>query len=155
MYSHDGLRDSLTQLAAPTFFYEELKRELARADRQNEPISLIRFLLRPVDSMSKIAEPISDSRYEEEIVSFAQTLTRLCRDEDVCARMGELEFVCILRGTGFAASRLISRISFSWREDLARRGCQSDSESFLLETSSVVSHPLESALKLLNRLDSE
>lgn len=152
-YSHDGIRDSLTQLAAPTLFYEELRRELARANRGQESICLVRFVLQPTKITFNVDESNSDSLYEEAILSFAHTLTRLCREEDLCARLGELEFVSILHGAELAALRLIARISESWREDLARRRTAMDLDSILLATSSVVSRPMESSLELLDRLD--
>lgn len=152
-YSHDGIRDSLTQLAAPTLFYEELRRELARANRGQESICLVRFVLQPTKITFNVDESNSDSLYEEVILSFAHTLTRLCREEDLCARLGELEFVSILHGAELAALRLIARISESWREDLARRRTAMDLDSILLATSSVVSRPMESSLELLDRLD--
>ena len=152
-YSHDGIRDSLTQLAAPTLFYEELRRELARANRGQESICLVRFVLQPTDLKSAVDGFDSDSLYEDVILSFASTLTRHCREEDLCARLGELEFVSILHGAELAALRLIARISESWRGDLARRRTALDRYSISLATSSVVSHPMESSLELLDRLD--
>lgn len=153
-YSHDGIRDSLTQLAAPTLFYEELRRELARASRGHEAICLVRFVLHPADPHSIIEGGNSESLYEDAILSFAQTLTRLCRQEDLCARMGELEFVSILHGAELAALSLIARISESWRGDFARRRSEVEKDSILLATSSVVSRPMENSLELLERLDS-
>lgn len=153
-YSHDGIRDSLTQLAAPTLFYDELRRELARANRGQEAICLVRFVLQPTDPKATVDEFNSDSLYEDAILSFAQTLKRLCREEDLCARMGEMEFVSILHGAELAALRLISRISESWRADFARRRTPSDRDAILLAASSVVSRPMESSLELLDRLDS-
>lgn len=155
MYSHDGLHDSLTQLAAPTLLYEELRRELARANRESRRVSIIRFVLTPSYPGSNNAEPISYSRYEEEVLCFAQTLTRLSRDEEVCARMGELEFICIIHGIEIAAQSFIERITRSYRPDLIERNEAILANPLRLVTSSLVSHPHETALELLNRLDSE
>ena len=44
-FSHDGIRDSLTHLAAPPYFYENLRRELGTAERNKSELSLIRFLI--------------------------------------------------------------------------------------------------------------
>ncbi len=153
-YSHDGIRDSLTRLAAPTLFYDELRRELARANRGQEVICLVRFVLQPIDPRTVADEFNWDSLYEDAILSFAQTLTRLCREEDLCARMGEMEFVNIIHGAELAALRLISRISESWRADLSLRRTSADRDSILLRASSVVSRPMESSRELLDRLDS-
>ena len=40
-FSHDGLRDSLTHLAAPPYFYENLRRDLATAERNRSQIKSI------------------------------------------------------------------------------------------------------------------
>ncbi len=155
MYSHDGIRDSLTQLAAPTLLYEELRRELARANREDQKISLIRFLLIPNsvhrdDSMSP-----TYSEFEEQVIHFAQTLTQLSRGEDICARMGELEFVCVLNGLEVASGCFISRISLKWREGQSLRTLTHGGSNLSLEVASLESKPSESALDFLNRLDLE
>ena len=46
-FSHDGLRDSLTHLAAPPYFYENLRRDLATAERNRSRVTLIRFQIFP------------------------------------------------------------------------------------------------------------
>lgn len=154
LYSHDGIRDSLTQLAAPTLFYEELRRALARATRNAEAVCLVRFVLKSHVATLDISDSPSDSFYEEEIVSFAQTLTRLCRQEDLCARMGQMEFVSILPGDELAPLRLISRITLHWRDDLARHRGSRFEDRLELKTSHVISRPAETPLALLDRLDS-
>jgi GGDEF domain-containing protein len=155
MYSHDGIRDSLTQLAAPTLLYEELRRELARAKREDQPITMIRFLLAPPDRHRLNWEADAYSQFEKTVINFAQTLTQLSRGEDVCARMGELEFICILRGVEEAGERFVSRISLRWREAQSKRGGAQAGSYLQLEAASLVSKPSESALDFLNRLDRE
>ena len=155
MYSHDGIRDSLTQLAAPTLLYEELRRELARAKREERPISMIRFVLAHGGLLPHDSETSAYSEFEEEVVNFAQTLTLLSRDEDVCARMGELEFVCILHGQEEAHRSFVSRISSRWCEAKSSRNDSKASSHLHLEAASLVSKSGESALDFLNRLDLE
>lgn len=155
MYSHDGIRDALTQLAAPTLLYEELRRELARAKREGHGISLIRFLLVPAALRHDVSETVDYSEFEEQVMHFAQTLTQLSRGEDICARMGELEFVCVLHGPKEASLNFVSRISLRWR-DGQTAGTPSQVRSNLsLKVSSLESIPSESALDFLNRLDLE
>jgi len=155
MYSHDGIRDSLTQLAAPTLLYEELRRELARAKRENQPISLIRFLLAPHGLRLYKSETTSYSEFDEGVIHFAHTLTQLSRGEDVCARTGELEFVCILHGLEEASRSFVSRISLKWRETESSHNESRIGNYLRLEAASLVSKPGESALDFLNRLDLE
>jgi GGDEF domain-containing protein len=155
MYSHDGIRDSLTQLAAPTLLYEELRRELARAKREDQSISLIRFLLVPSLSHRHDSEVALYSEFEGQVINFAQTLTQLSRGEDICARMGELEFVCVLHGLEVASGNFISRISLRWREGQSQRAPMQKGSNLSLESASLESRPSESALDFLNRLDLE
>lgn len=155
MYSHDGIRDALTHLAAPTLLYEELRRELARATRGNLPVSLVRFVLASTCQNMQDMDVSVVSHYQDGIINFAYSLTRLSRDEDVCARMGEREFVCILRGDGNAAQIYVSRIVSSWREENSPGGGSEVGLSLRLDVASVVSASGENALELLNRLDLE
>lgn len=155
MYSHDGMRDALTQLAAPPLLYEELRREIARVQRGNEVISLVRFVLGPSDFEGQGAENASASSYQEIIVAFAHSLARLSRDEDICARMGEREFVCLLHGNGEAVSRYVARIATDWGDNNGHRTGNADGVVWRLNVASLVSHSGENALDLLNRLDHE
>ncbi len=155
MYSHDGIRDALTHLAAPTLLYEELRRELARANRGNLSVSLVRFVLASIGQQTQDIDDSVYSRFQVEVIHFAHSLTRLSRDEDVCARMGEREFVCILRGNGNATQIYVSRIISSWREENSLGGGSAGDFSLRLDVASVVATSGENALGLLNRLDLE
>lgn len=155
MYSHDGIRDALTHLAAPTLLYEELRRELARATRGDLPVSLVRFVLASTGQHTLDMADSAYSRYQLVIINFAHSLTRLSRGEDVCARMGEREFVCILRGNANAAQIYVSRIVSSWREENSPTGDSVVDFSLRLGVASVVATSGENALELLNRLDLE
>jgi diguanylate cyclase (GGDEF)-like protein len=153
VYSHDGIRDSLTHLVAPSLFYEELRRELSRATRAQEPISVIRFVLAQIDASLHEGDFASYPEFERHVVSFAQLLTIYSRDEDVCARMGELEFVCILHGAEEASQSFVSRISSHWHKMETSANAVTVDILVRLEAASLVSNFGESALDLLNRLD--
>lgn len=155
MYSHDGLRDSLTQLAAPTLLYEELRREIARAKREREPISLVRFVLASNDHSNHEMNDSTIYFYEPEIIRFAHILTRFSRDEDVCARMGEREFTCILHGREDVSSIYTSRITAAWSSENSLEGRPAGSLPLRLDVASLVCTAGENALGLLNRLDLE
>lgn len=146
-YSHDGLRDALTQLAAPTLLYEELRREIARARRESRDLSLVRFVLTPVD--------VTASDFVEEIIAFAHDLTIFSRDEDICARMGEREFVCVLRGSEDAVGNYVHRIASSWRQTYESKDLATSDHCLKLCFSSLSSTVEENVLTLLNRLDSQ
>lgn len=91
--------------------------------------------------------------YEVEILNFAQTLIRLSRSEDLCARIGEREFVILLRGSESVAKNLIERITNKWSamvEAVVEDGGDVYPDFLSAHLSSQSG---ENALDLLNRLD--
>ena len=143
-FSHDGLRDSLTHLAAPPYFYENLRRELGTAERNKSQLSLVRFLISKDEAGIKIKESDIDSRYEVAILSFAEILKASIRSEDLCARLGQLEFTLILKGSSNVATSLAERVLRSWMF-----------EGFGCHYSVLTVNRGESSLEILNRLDNQ
>lgn len=82
-------------------------------------------------------------------------MKRLSRAEDVCSRMGNLEFLLLLRGSEVVASHLIERIAKAWDEDLIAHAGSDYQCRVRLESSRILHIHGESALDLLNRLDRE
>lgn len=150
MHSHDGLRDSLTHLASAGLFYEELRREIARARRSCEPISLARFVLKA--NRPEFVD-LTPSEIEIELLSFSQTLSRLTRTEDICARIGDLEFLVLLRGNEGVANQLTKRVASVWQQDLSDHAGL-DFRCRVTQQNSHLEHIVdESPLEFLNRLD--
>jgi GGDEF domain-containing protein len=152
-FAHDGLRDLLTHLAAPPYFYEHLRRELITADRNKTRLTLIRFQLfaEPSEmdflrgnSFEENSPRGTDSLYEVAILSFAEFLKRVTRAEDLCARLGQLEFTLILKGAPEVGNHLSQRVVTGWRM-----------ESFSCKSSLVSALHGESSLEILNRLDNQ
>ncbi|MCX6430115.1 MAG: diguanylate cyclase [Actinobacteria bacterium] len=141
MYSHDGIRDSLTNLAAPPLFYQDLRRELARKNRNGGEILLLRLVLR-----EKMLGEEFGSEYEKDILEFGHALTAISRSEDLCARLGEFEFVLLFSGEEVSAQGFTSRLERHWH--LKER-------KLFIFSSSIVSCENETGLELLNRLDHE
>jgi GGDEF domain-containing protein len=157
-FAHDGLRDSLTHLAAPPYFYENLRRELVTAERNRSRLTLIRFQLvadlpssEPNNSAlttsasgQEISHSSSESLYELAILSFAEFLKSVTRAEDFCARLGHLEFTLILRAAQEVGETLVARVLSGWQMD-----------SFFCTSALVTARPGESSLEILNRLDNQ
>jgi GGDEF domain-containing protein len=146
-FSHDGLRDSLTHLAAPPYFYENLRRELSIAQRNKSRLSLVRFLLSQYElekPTPKNASELSESYYEVAILSFSEILKASIRSEDLCARLGQLEFTLILKGSPEIATSLAKRVLRSW-----------NFEGFACRYSVLAVDSAESSLEILNRLDNQ
>ena len=142
-FSHDGLHDSLTRLAAPPYFYESLKREISIATRSKSAISVIRYLLEPTPMD---AELTSSPVYDETVIAFADLLSYSFRLEDYKARLGEREFVVLIQGSEDLSLQVSQRLIALWaiegRPDVG------------IGYSSVTYQLGESALEVMNRLDS-
>ncbi len=138
-FTHDGLHDALTHLAAPPYFYENLRRDLATADREKSRLTLIRFVL---EETSKYGE--NQSKYEVAVINFAEILKSSIRSEDLCARLGLLEFTLILKSSVEIGISLAERIL----DGLELDGFECSYS--ILEVS-----PKESSLEILNRLDNQ
>jgi GGDEF domain-containing protein len=138
-FAHDGLRDSLTHLAAPPYFYENLRRDLATAERNKSRLSLVKFIL-----CETFGTHPSESHYESAVLSFAQLLKSSIRSEDLCARLGLLEFTLILKSSSLVAVALAERILSSW-----------ELEGFSCNFAILEVTPKESSLEILNRLDNQ
>lgn len=153
--SHDGLRDCLTHLASPGLFYEELRREIARARRSGDQISLARFVLRVnlLENVGLGPLEFDIDDFDIEVLSFGQTLSRLSRAEDICSRMGNLEFLVLLRGNDLVAMQFIERVYLAWIKDLTEHAGPDYQCKVTLENSHLQHNTEETALEFLNRLD--
>jgi hypothetical protein len=138
--SHDGIRDSLTKLASPKFFYESLARECARSDRDSTPLTAVRFLLMEDVDGSGLRESTSD--YEIAIINFSKVLIMHSRRSDLSARMARFEFISLLVCAELDTQRYVNRVRDGYR-----------GQGFLPRASSILRTREEEPLSILNRLD--
>jgi GGDEF domain-containing protein len=138
-FTHDGLHDSLTHLAAPPYFYENLRRDIATADREKSRLTLIRFVLQETSEFGE-----NQSKYEIAVINFAEILKSSIRSQDLCARLGLLEFTLILKSSVVIGKTLAERIL----DGIELDGFECNYS--ILEVS-----PKESSLEILNRLDNQ
>jgi GGDEF domain-containing protein len=136
LFSHDGIHDSQTHLASPSYFYEQLRREISLATRTDKPIALVKILF---------DNPDSDQVRAYDILHFSYELTQLTRQEDCIGRLGMNEVVIIVRdGCGNAdllVDRLLNATSLTVNHTLRIR------------IATVFARNNEDSLKLLDRLD--
>ena len=136
LFSHDGIHDSQTHLASPSYFYDQLRREISLATRTDKPIALIKILF---------DNPDSDQVRAYDILHFSHELTQLTRQEDCIGRLGVNEIVIIVRdGRGNAelfVNRLLDSTSLTVNHTLQIR------------IAIIFARSNEDSLKLLDRLD--
>jgi len=136
LYSHDGIHDSQTHLASPSYFYEQLRREISYATRTGKPLALIKVVF---------VNPESEQVRAADILHFSYELSQLTRHEDCIGRLGINEVVIIVRDGEQHANLLLQRLSAATSLSV--------NHSLLISTSMVFGKSNEDALKLLDRLD--
>ena len=94
-------RDSLTGLYNTRFFSEAILREIARAERQQSPLSL---LLIDIDDFKKINDSYGHIAGNDVLKNLAQIFQRTVRITDVLVRCGGDEFGVLLPGTDLAGA---------------------------------------------------
>jgi len=136
LFSHDGIHDSQTHLASPSYFYEQLRREISLATRTGKPIALIKILFE---------NPESDQVRANDILHFSFELTQLTRQEDCIGRLGVNEVVIIVRDGCANAELFVNR--------LLEATSLTVNHTLRIQIATVFAHDKEDSLKLLDRLD--
>lgn len=93
---HLALTDGLTGLANNRAFWEALHRELARARRFSQPLSL---LVLEIDKFKQVNDTYGHLKGDEALRGLARILGVTCRSMDIAARFGGDEFALILPQT--------------------------------------------------------
>ena len=101
-FSHDGIHDTFTNLAAPNYFYEELNRLVARFERSQAEFRIINISFVDIKS-----------GHESEVLEMAALLRTLLRGEDLAARLGMYEFGLLINGSHYES--LAQRIVEGWK----------------------------------------
>ena len=126
IYSHDGIHDRLTNCAAPPLIYSHLNRMISGSSRSGAPLTLASISISILSSL-------------EQILSIAHVINRLMRQEDLCGRTGNFQFVVVLSGSLTNGEKLLVRI---------RNATNIEFTSELVQWV-----PEETSLQLLYRLD--
>ena len=136
LFSHDGIHDSQTHLSSPSYFYEQLRREILLAKRTQKPLALVKILF---------INPESDQVQARDVLHFAYELTQLTRQEECVGRLGINEVVIIVRDGASNAEQLVQRLlnSTSLTVD----------HTLQIKVSIVLGAENENSLSLLARLD--
>lgn len=136
LFSHDGIHDSQTHLSSPSYFYEQLKREISLAARTAKPLALVKILFENSESEQVNAR---------DVLHFSHELSSLIRKEECVGRLGINEVVIIIRDGHSNTEPFIQRLlnSTSLSVDLTLQ----------IKVSKVYGVVGESSQSLLERLD--
>jgi diguanylate cyclase (GGDEF)-like protein len=111
--------DVLTGLLNQRAFGEELRRELARAKRNAEPLALVYF---DIDGLKAVNDSQGHQRGDELLRAVGRAVAGAKRDVDVAARHGGDEFAVLLPGTPHEGARLFAmRLSCRLQEEAGVR----------------------------------
>jgi len=97
-----SIRDALTGLYNRRFLDDTLTRELARAERQPGPLSV---LMLDIDHFKPINDDHGHAFGDKALIEVADLLSDNVRRGDIVCRYGGEEFVIIMPGAGLAAAR--------------------------------------------------
>ena len=136
LFSHDGIHDSQTHLSSPSYFYEQLRREVFIAARTQKPLALVKLLF---------TNPKSDQVRAHDVLHFAYELTQLTRQEECIGRLGINEVVIIVRDGAAHAELLVQR--------LLQATSLTVDHTLQIKLSIVLGVEHETSLSLLGRLD--
>ena len=136
LFSHDGIHDSQTHLSSPSYFYEQLRREISLAARTHKPLALVKILF---------DNPESEQVRAQDILHFSFELSQLTRSEECIGRLGVNEVVIIVRDGHSHAEQLVQRL-------LASTSLTVD-KSLQIKVSQIFAEENEGSLQMLKRLD--
>ena len=136
LFSHDGIHDSQTHLASPSYFYEQLRREIALAKRTQKPLALVKILFENSESEQIKAH---------DILHFSYELSQLVRKEECVGRLGINEVVIIVRDGCSNVEQFVQRLLNSTSLNV--------DHTLQIKVSKIYAEENEDSLRLLERLD--
>ncbi len=130
-FRNNGVIDSLTLTMAPALFYENLRRELANAQRQGFPISVVSLTLmddsglsgagRGGDLDSLLVFHSEVSLIEEVLIRLAFELQQAIRSDEFFSRICESGFWWLVHGDFEVAAMAVDRIVNTLTPEVALR----------------------------------
>ncbi|MCL1057635.1 GGDEF domain-containing protein [Shewanella gelidimarina] len=144
--SKQAMFDALTNLGNRHYYLEQIKKEIARAQRTQSTFSLVTLDL---DNFKQLNDRYGHQLGDEALVAFANMLTGVIRNTDQAFRIGGDEFTILVQGDAQAAAILCQRILIALEE-------HSDLAGYQVKTSLGIAPWLQNdtALSLYQKSDS-
>lgn len=102
---HLANTDELTGLPNRRSFFRALERELGRADRYDQPLSIVMLDL---DHFKQVNDTWGHPVGDRVLIAAAEAVEGVCRDSDVPGRIGGEEFAVLLIQTGSLEAELVA-----------------------------------------------
>ena len=122
--------DSLTRLANRHYFFSQGNQLFDDAKKKQQPFTLV---LLDLDFFKKINDKYGHVIGDKCLVEVTSTVKNLCRDEDLCARIGGEEFVIAMPNTSLADAE---KVAERMRQQIAQCNIYIDNSKVLSCTAS-------------------
>lgn len=100
-----SITDGLTKLHNHRFFQDHLTREIKRANRTGEPLSMV---LLDIDDFKRLNDRLGHAAGDDVLQRIADVLSASVRDSDLLARFGGEEFAVVTSGTELAGAAVLA-----------------------------------------------
>lgn len=116
LYKNLAIKDHLTQLYNRRYFQEHAKKEFKRAERHNEPLSVLAI---DVDYFKNVNDTYGHAIGDKVLFALSKNLELQTREHDIIARTGGEEFSILLPNTDLACAMEIAERIRSTQMNLA------------------------------------
>ncbi|MBN1411524.1 MAG: GGDEF domain-containing protein [Spirochaetales bacterium] len=99
-----AITDALTEAANSRFFCTQVKKELERAKRSNQPVTLVYF---DIDNFKRVNDTLGHNTGDRLLRTMAGIVKRMIRSIDIFARLGGDEFALLLFNSGQDQSKIV------------------------------------------------
>jgi GGDEF domain-containing protein len=123
-FSNNGISDSLTGAPSPKFFLDNLTREISKAKRKPQSISIITIKLLPADvitgkkSKSNIESEVTE--FEKDLLAMSKTIKTNMRSSDFYSRLAENGFWLCIQGDLNESEKTVLRMGSKISESRVR-----------------------------------
>ena len=100
-----SITDGLTKLHNHRFFQDHLTREIKRANRTGEPLSMV---LLDIDDFKRLNDRLGHAAGDDVLQRIANVLSESVRDSDLLARFGGEEFAVVTSGTELVGAAVLA-----------------------------------------------